>query len=317
MGDLISIWEKLKDFFENFSFRPARQFCRQLLLSPRRLRRNPKPMNPKSKPFLAVLLVLMLLGACKKGDLINSQNSKIETLPSVQTGVSVTVTENCKGYYQALPASYDSTNKKYPLILFIHGIGELGNGTTDLKNMARAGLPRLIAKQQFPPDFVAGGEHYSFIVVSPQFVKWPSNEDVKAVLDYSVSHYRVDASRIYITGLSMGGGVTWNYTAQFGNTVAASAPICGGSYPDEKRASSIASFDLPVWAFHNADDPVVNVSFSKDYITKINAHHPAVAAKVTVWPTGGHDSWTKAYDPAYKEDGKNVYEWMLQYAIKQ
>jgi predicted peptidase len=274
-------------------------------------------MNPKPNQFLTVILLLSLLTACKKDDLINPKNDKIETVPAVQSPVSLTITENCKGYYQALPASYDSTDKKYPLILFMHGIGELGNGTTDLKNMTRTGLPRLILKKQFPADFVADGKHYSFIVISPQFVKWPSNDDVKAVLDYSVRHYRVDASRIYITGLSMGGGVTWNYSSQYGNTVAASAPICGGSYPDDKRALSIASFNLPVWAFHNADDPIVNVSFSQNYIAKINAHSPLVPAKLTVWATGGHDSWTKAYDPGYKENGMNMYEWMLQYSMKQ
>ena len=160
-------------------------------------------------------------------------------------------------------------SKKYPLILFIHGIGELG---TDLSKMLRAGLPRLINRKKFPADFEVNGEHFSFIVVSPQFKKWPTNDDVKSVLDYAVKNYRVDTSRIYVTGLSMGGGVTWEFNSQYGGSVAAIAPICGGSWPDPKRAAKIAAFDLPVWAFHNVDDKTVPVSYTVDYVNKINSH---------------------------------------------
>ena len=59
-----------------------------------------------------------------------------------------------------------------PSSFFIHGIGELGNGTTDLINMDRTGLPRLIKKNIFPADFEVDGKHYSFVVISPQFKKW-------------------------------------------------------------------------------------------------------------------------------------------------
>lgn len=276
-------------------------------------------MNPKITHYLAGILLATLLFSCKKEgfDVLNAHADKVETLPPVQSGVSKAVTPNCGGYLRSLPAYYDSSNREYPLIIFIHGIGELGNGTTDLINMDRTGLPRLIKKNIFPADFEVDGKHYSFVVISPQFKKWPTNADIKAVLDHSVGQYRIDKSRIYITGLSMGGGVTWNYAAEFGYTVAAAAPICGGSWPDEKRATSIAAFNLPVWAFHNADDPIVAVSFSRDYITKINAHHPSVEARVTVWPTGGHDAWTKAYDPGFRENKKNLYEWLLQYSLKK
>jgi predicted peptidase len=111
----------------------------------------------------------------------------------------------------------------------------------------------------------------------------------------------------------MGGGVTWEFSSQYGASLAAIVPICGGSWPDNTRAQHIASFNLPVWAFHNDNDPTVPVSYSIDYVAKINSYHPSVPARITTWPTGGHDAWTKAYDPAYKEDGKNMYEWMLQY----
>ncbi len=269
----------------------------------------------KHSEFKAILCFALLLSlfSCKKETSLDKEDGVIETLPAVFSSVSAEVNSNCGGYFQALPARYDSSNKKYPLILFIHGIGELGNGTSDLSKMIRAGLPRLINKKGFPPSFQSGGKHYSFIVIAPQFKDWPKNKEVNEVLQYAIREFRVDTSRIYVTGLSMGGGVTWEFSSEYGNSIAAIAPICGGSWPDNKRAQQIASFNLPVWAFHNDDDKAVPVSFTLDYVSKINSHHPSVAARATVWPTGGHDSWTKAYDPSYKENGKNVYEWMLQY----
>lgn len=269
--------------------------------------------NPNKRVAAACVFALFLFTACKKNlslDQVKESDHVIETAPAVHSAVKVDVNKNCAGYYQAIPTRYDSSSKKYPLILFIHGIGELG---TDLSKMLRAGLPRLINRKKFPADFEVNGEHFSFIVVSPQFKKWPTNDEVKSVLDYAVKKFRVDESRIYVTGLSMGGGVTWEFDAQYGSSVAAMAPICGGSWPDPKRAAKIASFDLPVWAFHNVDDKTVPVSYTVDYVNGINSHGPSVKARYTTWPSGGHDSWTKAYDPSTKVDGKNVYEWMLQY----
>lgn len=270
---------------------------------------------PSARPIRIIfsLALLLTLLSCKKETSLNAEDNVVETLPALYSSVSAEVNTNCGGYYQALPARYDSSSKKYPLILFVHGIGELGNGSSDLSKMTRAGLPRLINKKGFPPSFQSGGKHYSFIVIAPQFREWPSNKDVDEVLQYAVNRFRVDASRIYVTGLSMGGGVTWEYAAEYGDAIAAIAPICGGSWPEPKRAEKIAGFDLPVWAFHNNDDQTVPVSFTVDYVSRINSYHPAIPARATTWPTGGHDSWTKAYDPTYRENGMNIYEWMLQH----
>lgn len=281
------------------------------------LRYSSKSEIPMQNPYKRVLLVcafaLFIFTACKKNLSVDQKSETdyvVETAPPVHSAIKAYVNDNCAGYYEALPARYDSSTKKYPLILFIHGIGELG---TDLSKMLRAGLPRLINRKMFPSDFEVNGQHFSFIVISPQFKKWPKNEEVKSVIDYAVKEYRIDTSRIYVTGLSMGGGVTWEFNAQYGGSIAAISPICGGSWPDSKRAEKIASFNLPVWAFHNVDDQTVPVSYTIDYVKKINSFNPAIKAKYTTWLTGGHDSWTKAYDPSTKDDGKNIYEWMLQH----
>jgi predicted peptidase len=112
----------------------------------------------------------------------------------------------------------------------------------------------------------------------------------------------------------MGGGITWEYAAANPKRFAAIVPICGASFPFDTRCKAIANADLPVWAFHNNDDATVAPSNSVNYVNKINSFNPSVAALLTLWPTGGHDAWTKATGPDYREGGKNMYEWMLQYS---
>ena len=78
--------------------------------------------------------------------------------------------------------------------------------------------------------------------------------------------------------------------------------------------ANVAAANLPVWAFHNSDDGTVNVYTTIGNVDDINSYAPALQAKKTIWATGGHDAWTKATNPATREcEGKNMYEWMLQY----
>jgi predicted peptidase len=270
-----------------------------------------KPTNYHS--LIVVILFIITCYSCKKESAVLINNDIAETQPPVQTAVSADINATCGGFYKALPARYDSTSKKYPLLVFLHGAGEVGNGTTDLPKILNNALPCLINNKLFPPEFVSGGKNYSFIVISPQFKGWPAPSDVDAVINYSVKNFRIDETRIYITGLSMGGGATWDYASINAGKLAAIVPICGASYPTSAKAQGIASSNLPVWAFHNEDDNTVSVNTTKQYISMINIFNPSPLARMTIWAAGGHNAWTKASNPAYKEDNLNIYEWMLQY----
>jgi predicted peptidase len=286
-------------------------------------------MKHLCKNLTVVLLLCFSITACKKevatkepgndppttpGAPNNPANNVVETKPAIQKGISVNVNANIGGFMQALPARYDSTTKRYPLLVFIHGIGELGNGTSQLSNAAAVGTPAVIKYGQLPPSFNVGGKNYSLIVLTPQFKQWPSPKDVNDMIDYAVKNYRIDTTRIYVSGLSMGGGVTWEYGAAYAKRIAAIAPICGASGPNDTRAKNIAQNGLAVWAFHNKDDGTVTYTNSEGYVNKINANNPAIKARLSLWPTGGHDAWSKATNPSYKENGMNMYEWMLQYS---
>ena len=263
----------------------------------------------------------ILFASCKKESAslssVNASDNLPETAPAVQTAVSTNVSGQIGGFYQALPARYDSTTKKYPLLVFLHGVGETGNGGSDLPKLLGNAVPALLSQHSFPAQFTVNGTNYSFIVINPQFKSWPQPTDVNAMIDYAIAHYRVDESRIYVAGLSMGGGNTWDYGVAYPNRVAAIVPICGASWPSKDQMKNIADAGLPVWAFHNNDDNTVDVSTTVTNVNNVNSFQPAVSAHKTIWPTGGHNAWTKATNPLTKEcNGKNMYEWMLQYSRK-
>lgn len=242
-----------------------------------------------------------------------TQQNKVTLSPAIGNVVA--------GYLEHLPEDYYANpTKKYPLLLFSHGIGECGDGSsTSLEKVWKNGLPKLIQEQKFPKSFTVNGEQFSFIVISPQYSKtWVNGSDLDVFVKYVLDKYRVDVSRIYFTGLSMGGGVTWNYAtakAEYAAKLAAVVPVCGSNTPSVEKAQLLASQNLPIWALHNNDDKVVHVNNSINYVKWFNEYTPTPKplARLTVFPSGGHDAWTKSYNPDYKEDGKNIYEWMLGY----
>ncbi len=284
-----------------------------------------------------VFIALLVTGACQKDGItppakpgpataasqqaaIKMSTTVVETAPPVQTPQYHSIDGNIGGFYQSLPAKYYSTTQHYPLMIFCHGMGELGNGSSSqLPYVLRNGPPKLINNKTFPASFSVNGKTFSFIVLSPQFRNWPQPGDIQATIQYAISHYRIDTTRIYLTGLSMGGGVVWQYPAagvNYARRLAAILPVAGASYPEPNKAAPIAATDLATWALQNQNDPTVPSFYSVDYVKYINAFKPTPnpLAILTLFPASGHDSWDEAYNPNYKLNNLNVYQWMLQYS---
>ncbi|HEY0677314.1 MAG TPA: alpha/beta fold hydrolase [Chitinophagaceae bacterium] len=280
------------------------------------------------KSMAAALVALVAIAtSCRKDHLDVKANDSIteasvsanafdrlpETSPAVVKVATTTVGNNVSGYVAGLPALYDSTTKNYPLLVFVHGMGQLSSANAKLSSLLDIGTTRLLQQQKFPASFTVAGKSHSFIVAAPQFKEWATAQDLNAFIDYLVETYRIDASRIYVAGENMGGALAWEFAGTYPDKVAAIVPIAGPSWADEKRSSTIASNGIGVWAFHNTEDKVVQSSITKQIVEKVNSFNPSQAAKLTLFNSGEHDAWTKAMDPEYKENGVSVYEWMLQY----
>lgn len=191
-------------------------------------------------------------------------------------------------YLLALPDGYNNdTAKKWPLLIFLHGSGESGNDLTKVKVHG-------------PPKLIEEGKKLPFIVVSPQSEGngWPA-DIMQRFLRSLKNDLRVDKSRIYLTGLSMGGFGTWNWATKYPREFAAIVPICGGG--DSSEVDKLR--DVAVWCFHGAKDRAVPVQESYAMMNALKRHNPT--AKLTIYPDAEHDSWTETYN------NDSLYTWLL------
>jgi predicted peptidase len=197
-------------------------------------------------------------------------------------------------YLLYLPEGYQTSDKPWPMILFLHGAGESGQ---DLSKV----------KMHGPPKLIAGGKAFPFIVVSPQSqgMGWNA-EALNSLIDEVESKYRVDKDRVYLTGLSMGGGGTWALAAAHPERFAAIAPICGAlRTSDGGKSMAVKIKDLPIWVFHGAKDPTVPIARSEEMVKALKELGSDV--KFTVYPEAKHDSWTETYD------NPELYSWFLSH----
>ncbi len=195
-------------------------------------------------------------------------------------------------YLLYLPPDYDSQDE-WPLILFLHGRGERGS---DLEAVAQEGLPKRIA----------AGDQFPFIVVAPQCPitsYWTEEvEALNALLDSVIAQHKVDSTRVYLTGLSMGGRGTWHLATRYPERFAAIAPICGGGGNIWMAHERLAS--MPTWIFHGDADPVVPVIESQR-MAEWQQEAGNTNVRLTIYPGVDHDSWTRAYNDS------ELYEWFL------
>jgi predicted peptidase len=205
--------------------------------------------------------------------------------------------------YRLLTPNASSSAPKYPLVVLFHGSGERGD---DNKKQLVYGAERFARPES--------REKYPCFLLAPQCpthlegqpIMWTGEREKMHLLKLSPEpaaplqtaleilfmiqeKYPVDLDRVYITGISMGGFATWEALIRHPQNFAAAAPVCGGG--DVSFADRIKQ--VPVWAFHGAEDPVVPVICSRSMIEKLK--QVGADPKYTEYPGVGHNSWDRAY----------------------
>ena len=230
---------------------------------------------------------------------------------------SIQLTNSSIGYLEHVPEGYHQGSDNYPVMIFLHGIGERGNGTSDLHKVKKNGPPKYI-EEGHNMSFNVNGKEESFIVISPQlrndYRSWPAFY-VDHVVEHVKKNYRIDEDRIYLIGLSLGGGGCWRYASEnsaYASKIAAIAPACGAQPYQGDKVSNLVDANIKVWAFHGDADPVVPARHSRDWTSNINRLSPGLA-DLTIYPGGGHGAaWYYGFDPTHQYHNPNVYEWLLQ-----
>lgn len=191
-------------------------------------------------------------------------------------------------YFLHHPKDFNDT-KKHPLLIYLHGAGSRGN---DLSCFNLTG----------PLREIQNGRKLSIIVVAPQChadTWFDLLNELLAFIDSWREKSYVDESRVVLSGVSMGGFTCWQVAMMRPDWFVAAVPVCGsGMYWNAARLR-----DLPIWAFHGELDDVVSVEESRKMVDAVNKS--GGNAKLTVYPSVQHDSWT----PAFQED--ELYNWLL------
>jgi predicted peptidase len=195
--------------------------------------------------------------------------------------------------------SEEKGERKYPLVLFLHGAGERGSDNTSQLKWGGAMLATDLQEKE--PCFVIAPQcpngkqwvNTPWGKGSYSAEKVPVSDELRmalAAVDEVKKEFPIDSGRVYVMGLSMGGYGTWDAIARRPGEFAAAVPICGGG--DPSKAGEIKH--VTVWAFHGGADPVVPTQGTRDMIEALKK--AGAEPKYTEYPGVGHDSWTKAWN---------------------
>jgi predicted peptidase len=210
--------------------------------------------------------------------------------------------------YRLLRPRTQEPGQKYPLVIFLHGAGERGDdnrkqlvhGMNDFaSDQLVAKHPAFVIAPQCPEGEVWGGLTRLAKKPTPEGELAPALMATLAAVDALRKELPIDDQRIYITGLSMGGYGTWTALAKRPELFAGAAPICGGGDP----AAAGKMKDIPIWAFHGADDKTVPVERSREMIEALKA--AGASPKYTEYPGVAHNSWSQTYS------NPEFYEWLF------
>lgn len=190
-------------------------------------------------------------------------------------------------YIVRTPESF-SKDKKYPVIIGLHGAGGRGRDTDVLATNPMFGETE---KHNLDAVFVAPqcyvNSWFDIFEQLQDFVKFIVKSDF------------CDANKVYLMGASMGGYGTWQLAMTMPEYFAAIVPICGGGmYWNAGRLKNV-----PVWAFHGAKDPTVFCEESKKMVNAVN--NCGGNAKLTIYDDVEHNSWIGAYNT------KEMFDWLL------
>lgn len=205
-------------------------------------------------------------------------------------GASRSQEKRTLNYIVNLPENYDEDpNELFPVILFLHGMGERGN---DINLVKKYGIHRYSKIMNLP-----------FIIVSPQCHAnnfWDIHfTDIEFLIQEIKIKYRANIDEICLVGISLGAYGAWNFAMQRPKLFSSIVSIAGGAMLP-KYANQISH--IPSYIVHGKLDKEVNIIES----LKISEALNKVGGKVnlTILPEVGHEICTKVFE------SNELYKWI-------
>lgn len=244
------------------------------------------------------------------------------------------------GFYEYLPPG-DGSGEPPPLLVFVHGLGQSGDGTArGLDALVATGIPQLVHNDMWPAS-------RPFVVLAPQHDA-PSDEahyqqceegptwgpcvlaiqhelghpqdgslcmtatELHDFIAWAIDSYEVDPERVYLTGLSCGAFASFEYVAEYGAAQIAAMVVIAGDGRPAWAAAGCELGQVAIWGFHGDADEDITHAGTVDPITSLQEcpEPPRREVALTVYSGADHDSWTQTYDLSA---GHDIYEWLLRY----
>ena len=205
----------------------------------------------------------------------------------------------------------EASESARPLILYLHGAGEQGD---DNSRQVGPHINNLLSIAKENGAFVYAPQAVAFSGIH----NWNDVnriDQVKGMLDKIMMEQNTDQRRVYVTGISMGGGGTWNMASRYPDTFAAAAPIAGVKTDDSFDPTNLIG--KPTWAYHARDDDLITKNRSRtvvngilqaagkptltfpsddDLLTQFEFSDEAIGLNYTELATGGHRIWNEVYE---------------------
>ncbi|MBN1501718.1 MAG: hypothetical protein JW982_16280 [Spirochaetes bacterium] len=211
------------------------------------------------------------------------------------------------GKYLLYDPSDNTGNGKLPLLVFFHGSGDTG-------------LDPLALWKASPFRYIADKGSLPFLMVAPVLNKplqaFPS-DFFPMLLNEIRQKYKIDESRIYVTGLSMGGFAAWESAFSMPDRIAAIAPLsCADTeffILGRERFRPFTDDDyrkikgMPVYAVNGRLDPIIPAGSAVKTFEK--AKNSGINMKYEIIEDGDHDTWSKTYG------SMEFYNQLLQHSL--
>ena len=205
----------------------------------------------------------------------------------------------CRGFIEGgydfwlyLPDNY-KTADELPVVMFLHGKSLSGDS---LEMVLRYGCI----------DALKRGRRINAIVVAPQAQESWEPKRVMELYDWLDDHYKVDTTRFYVLGMSMGGYGTMNVAAAYPDRVAAAIAMCGGASVDELCGLST----LPLWIIHGTADDLVPVECSDRVVDSIRSCGDTTRLIYDRMEGVNHSRLARVF---YL---RQTYEWLFSHSLK-
>ena len=210
-------------------------------------------------------------------------------------------------YRYYLPEDYETSGKTYPVFLYMHGNGSRGSDNATQLTTNGAALNTAVLNSKYDCIMIApqcpsasqwvtnypGGTGFAGELAAGARQNSQYLDAAIELLNYFITTYRADTSRIYVTGSSNGGGAAWSMTAWYPEVFAAAVPLAGTG--DTGAAAAIASryTQVPIWTFHGDADTTLSVEGTRKLVEAIQA---AGGEKIiyTEIAGGTHNIWKEA-----------------------